>query len=180
MPGEVLGLDIGGAHLKAASTHRSAIQVPFELWRQPSALPDALRSLLARWPRYDAIAVTMTGELCDCFATRSDGVEFILTALQTAANTAPIRVWQTDGRFASTVEARALPLAVASANWLALAMFAGRYALAGSALVIDVGSTTSDIVPIVNGVPVPRGRTDQERLRLGELVYTGVRRTPVC
>jgi probable H4MPT-linked C1 transfer pathway protein len=177
---EVLGLDIGGAHLKAANTRGSAIQVPFELWKQPSALPDALRSLLARGSPYDTIAATMTGELCDCFSTRNDGVEFILTALRTAANTAPVSVWQTDGRFASTEEARARPGAVASANWLALATFAGRYARTGSALLIDVGSTTTDIVPIADGVPVPRGRTDQERLRSGELLYTGVRRTPVC
>jgi len=177
---EVLGFDIGGAHLKAANTRSSAIQVPFELWKQPSALPDALRSLLARGSGYDAIAATMTGELCDCFATRNDGVEFILTALQAAADSVPVWVWQSDGRFVSTEEARAQPAVVASANWLALATFAGRYAQTGAALLIDVGSTTTDIVPIVDGVPLPWGRTDRDRLRSGELLYTGVRRTPVC
>jgi probable H4MPT-linked C1 transfer pathway protein len=47
-------------------------------------------------------------------------------------------------------------------------------------LLIDIGSTTADIIPLLDGRPVPHGRTDPERLRSGELVYTGVRRTPLC
>jgi uncharacterized hydantoinase/oxoprolinase family protein len=35
-------------------------------------------------------------------------------------------------------------------------------------------------VPLSDGRPVPLGHTDPERLACGELVYTGVRRTPVC
>jgi probable H4MPT-linked C1 transfer pathway protein len=76
--------------------------------------------------------------------------------------------------------ARATPLETAAANWLALATFAGRYAPDGPGLVLDVGSTTTDIVPLSAGRPMPRGRTDPERLRSRELVYTGVRRTPLC
>jgi probable H4MPT-linked C1 transfer pathway protein len=48
------------------------------------------------------------------------------------------------------------------------------------ALFLDVGSTTSDIIPIVGGRVVARGRTDPGRLRSGELVYTGALRTPVA
>src|SRR5262249_19107113 len=69
---------------------------------------------------------------------------------------------------------------VAAANWLALATFAGRFAPEGPALLLDIGSTTTDIVPLLNGKPIPRGRTDPERLRFHELIYTGVRRTPLC
>jgi probable H4MPT-linked C1 transfer pathway protein len=68
----------------------------------------------------------------------------------------------------------------AAANWLALATWAGRLVPSGTGLLIDVGSTTTDIVPLLNGRPVPRGLTDPNRLRYRELVYTGVRRTPVC
>jgi probable H4MPT-linked C1 transfer pathway protein len=69
---------------------------------------------------------------------------------------------------------------VAAANWLALATYAGRLAPDGSALVLDIGSTTIDIIPMLDGIPIPRGRTDPERLRCQELVYSGVRRTPLC
>jgi aspartokinase-like uncharacterized kinase len=44
---------------------------------------------------------------------------------------------------------------------------------------IDTGSTTTDIIPIEGGKVVNVGRTDPERLASGELVYTGVTRTPV-
>ena len=45
------------------------------------------------------------------------------------------------------------------------------------ALLIDVGSTTADIVPIAEGRVAATGRNDLQRLLAGELVYTGVLRT---
>jgi probable H4MPT-linked C1 transfer pathway protein len=176
----VLGLDVGGANLKAAHSGGGARSRPFALWKSPAALPDALRDLLRDWPPYDQIAVTMTGELCDCFGTKREGVLAILDAVSAAAGPTPVRVWQTDGRLVDLAAARSAPLKAAAANWLALATFAGRFAPRGPALLIDVGSTTTDIVPLLDGRPVPRGRSDPERLRSSELAYTGVIRTPLC
>jgi probable H4MPT-linked C1 transfer pathway protein len=176
----VLGLDIGGANLKAAHTDGTARSVPFALWKDPAGLPDALRSLAASMPPADCLAVTMTGELCDCFESKRQGVYALLAAAEAAASGKPVRVWRSDGRFVDLATARKTPLQVAAANWLALAKFAGRFAPKGPALLIDIGSTTTDIVPLVNGRPVPKGRTDPERLRCSELVYLGVRRTPLC
>jgi probable H4MPT-linked C1 transfer pathway protein len=42
-----------------------------------------------------------------------------------------------------------------------------------------MGSTTTDIIPVVSGRPCPRGLTDGERLATGELVYCGFTRTDV-
>src|SRR5205807_547928 len=103
-----------------------------------------------------------------------------LDAVEAVAAGMPVRVWQTTGRFTDVATARKTALQTASANWLALATFAGRYAPSGPALLIDIGSTTTDVVPLLDGRPVPRGRTDSERLEAEELVYTGVRRTPLC
>jgi probable H4MPT-linked C1 transfer pathway protein len=122
----------------------------------------------------------MTGELCDCFESKRRGVHAILAAVEEAAGGRHVRVWQNTGRFVEADAARRAPLQTASANWLALATLAGRFAPQGPALLIDIGSTTTDIVPLVDGVPAPRGRTDPERMRSSELVYTGVRRTPLC
>jgi probable H4MPT-linked C1 transfer pathway protein len=98
-----------------------------------------------------------------------------------AAGRRQISVWQNDGCFATVAQARRDAHKTAAANWLALATFAARYCRhSGSALVVDVGSTTTDIVPIRNGVPVPRGHTDTERMAARELLYMGVRRTPLC
>lgn len=176
----VLGLDIGGANLKAAHSRGGARLRPFALWKDAAGLPDALRALVRDGPLFDRIAVTMTGELCDCFESKRQGVHAILDAVEAAAGAVPVRVWGTDGRFVDPAAARAAPLRTAAANWLALATYAGRHAPDGPALLLDVGSTTTDVVPLLDGRPVPRGRTDPERLRSGELVYTGVRRTPVC
>jgi probable H4MPT-linked C1 transfer pathway protein len=180
MPATFLGLDVGGANLKSAHPGGAARSIPFPLWRRPADLPGALHSLLASLPPANGLAVTMTGELCDCFATKREGIRAILAAVEEVAGERPVRVWTSAGRFVGPVEVRADPLPAAAANWLALATFAGRFAPRGPALLVDVGSTTSDIVPVVDGRPVPRGRTDSERLRAGELVYTGVRRTPLC
>jgi probable H4MPT-linked C1 transfer pathway protein len=47
-------------------------------------------------------------------------------------------------------------------------------------VLIDIGSTTTDVIPLVDGLPQPTGRTDVARLQSGELIYCGVRRTPLC
>jgi probable H4MPT-linked C1 transfer pathway protein len=180
MPPTILGLDVGGANLKAATADRRAASVPFALWKQPDRLPAALGELVARFPDADELAVTMTGELCDCYETKRDGVNAILTAVQNVSRGRRIRVWSTDGAFADVEEARRNHLKVASANWHALATLAGQYVPQGSAILVDVGSTTTDVIPILDGMPIPRGLTDPARFRHSELLYTGVRRTPVC
>ncbi len=176
----ILGLDIGGAHLKAAHADGRVLVRPFELWKHPGRLAAELAALADRFAPCDGLAVTMTGELCDCFADKRQGVNAILDAVTAAAGPRPVGVWMTEGRFVGVDLARSEALRVAAANWHALATFVGRYAPAGPALLVDVGSTTTDVVPLRDGRPVNRGRTDPERLRCRELVYTGVRRTPVC
>jgi probable H4MPT-linked C1 transfer pathway protein len=184
----VLGLDVGGANLKAAwyapkgqSLAHRAVSRPFALWKEPAVLAQQLIDLTLAFPRPDLLAVTMTGELCDCYESKRQGVCAILDAVEEAFAKVPVRVWTTQGRFLDLAAARAHPLPVASANWLALATFAGRFAEPeGTALLIDIGSTTTDVIPLQDGRPVPQGRSDPDRLRSGELVYTGVRRTPVC
>lgn len=181
MPPLVLGLDIGGANLKAATATGQARSVPFALWRQPDRLASELRQLRAAFPTVSAIAATMTGELCDCYRTKRDGVRSILAALTEAADNLPVRIWSTTGRFLTTTVAVEQPYQVAAANWHGLATFAGRYAdPTGLTLLIDIGSTTTDIIPIRDGRPATRGLTDEERLQTGELVYRGVQRTPLC
>lgn len=179
MPTTILGLDIGGANLKAATAGGRAVSVPFALWKQPDRLPAALAELAARFPDAEEFAVTMTGELCDCYETKRQGVNAILDAVEFAASGRPARVWGTDGTFLSVAEARAAHLTVAASNWHALATFAGRFAPTHGGLLIDIGSTTADIIPLHDGVPATKGSTDIERLRFRELVYLGVRRTPV-
>ncbi len=180
MTKHIVGLDIGGANIKAAHVDGQALCQPFEMWKNPAKLAPALEQILGTFPCVELLAVTMTAELADCFETKAEGVEFILTAVEQAARGIPVVVWQTGAEFVPPHVARDIPLMVAAANWHALATWVGRLVPVGCALLLDVGSTTADIIPLCNGVPVPRGLTDVARLQSGELVYTGVRRTPLC
>lgn len=176
--GEVIGLDIGGANLKAANTQGWAISQSFAVWKHPDQLAVALSELL-QGQQPSGLAITMTGELCDCYETKQDGVNRILAEVERAFPTTPIQVWSTDGRFLSPSEAHANHLKVAASNWHALATIVGKRS-SDPMLLIDIGSTTTDIIPIANHKPAPQGFSDFERLQSKELVYTGVRRTPVC
>src|SRR5262245_19892518 len=101
----VLGLDIGGANLKAATAGGAARSEPFEIWRAPADLSARLSDLIARFPPADVLAVTMTAELADCYATKREGVAAILHAVRPAARSTPVVVWQTTGEFAPAEDA---------------------------------------------------------------------------
>ena len=117
----------------------------------------------------------MTAELSDAFRTKREGVAFVLAAAEDALGDRPLSVLTTTGELVSDGGARARPWDVAAANWVATALaVAGAYP---DALLIDVGSTTADIVPIAAGRVAATGHNDLERLLAGELVYTGVLRT---
>lgn len=175
-----LGLDIGGANLKAATSEGAARSEPFDVWRAPGELAARLRDLMNWFPRPDVVAVTMTAELADCFATKAEGVDFIIAAAKEAAGAVPIRVWQTTGELTTADSARKSFRRVAAGNWHALATWAGRLAPRGRSLLLDIGSTTTDVIPLHDGRPCPEGLTDIERLVSRELVYSGIRRTLLC
>lgn len=177
----VIGWDIGGVNTKMARVANGAVvhacARPFELQRKPDALPALLRELAADYSPDVLHAVTMTAELSQMFRTKREGVAFVLDAVEAAFHQAEIRVFAVDGRFLRCGDARREPLAVAAANWAATARaVAARHP---DALLVDVGTTTTDIVPIVAGVVAAAGWTDPDRLASGELVYTGALRTPV-
>ena len=175
-----IGLDIGGANLKAADGKGWARSVPFALWRDPHGLAGALDALVESGPDANRLAVTMTGELCDCFVSKAEGVRHILAAIEQVARGRDVLVYLVNGRFVTIVEALESPLLAAASNWHALARFACRFVEGRTGLLIDMGSTTTDVIPLVDGHVASRSRNDTERLLCGELLYGGVGRTPIC
>jgi len=175
-----LALDIGGANLKAADGQGYAQSYAFALWREPQALAQHIRTAISEAPSADHLAVTMTGELADCFESKAAGVQFILQAVGTGSSNRHTRVYLVDGRLVAPQTALTMPHLVAAANWHVLARYAGKHAPQGTALLIDIGSTTCDVIPLSDGKPVAKGATDTQRLLAGELVYTGIERSPVC
>lgn len=177
----VLGFDIGGANLKMSDAAGNTLSVAFPMWTSSDQLSGKLQQMAATSGQpCSLVAATMTAELADCFETKASGVSFVIHALQHAFPDIPLRIWMTSGEFAKPADAYDLPTLVAAANWHALATWAGRGVPSGPAILIDIGSTTTDIIPLLDGLPVSQGTSDLQRLLYGELVYTGVGRTPVC
>ena len=178
----VTGWDLGGAHLKVAQAEAggrlvAALQLPCTLWLGLEHLDRALAEAGRRLRPTRRHAVTMTGELTDLFAGRAEGVRRLVEAVARAFPDAELGIYAGEAGFLTPAEAVARPRLVASANWHAAARFAA--ARLGAALFVDVGSTTTDIVPVAGGRVRALGTSDDERLAAEELVYSGATRTPV-
>jgi probable H4MPT-linked C1 transfer pathway protein len=178
--GGVIGLDVGGANTKAVwrtGGERLAVSRPFEVWRDREALAAVLREVVAAVAAgpVEAVALTTTAELSDACRTKREGVAFVLDAAEEAFDIPQLLAFTTAGDVVSLAEARARAHEVAAANWLASALAVAM--VYPDAMMIDVGSTTADVVPIAAGRVVATVRTDLDRLLAGELVYTGVLRT---
>ena len=175
-----IGLDVGGANTKAAVVDGGGpariVSEPFEVWREPGAMSEVIASVVARLGPEDApVALTTTAELVDVFATKREGVLYVLDAARRALPGRRLSVMTTTGELIGLEAARSVPLRCAAANWMATARLVARSL--PDAVLVDCGGTTTDLIPIVAGAVAAQGRTDLERLLAGELVYTGVLRT---
>ena len=180
---DLVALDIGGANLKAADGLGWSASVSFPLWQRWRELPAAVTALVAdRQPR--RIVATMTGEICDCYASRAEGVAHIAESLTAAAAALgclePPGVYLVDGRLIPASEAAGHWRLAAASNWHILARLAASLLPAGRGMLLDIGSTTTDIVPLQDGRPAPLAHDDAGRMLSRELVYTGLERTPVA
>ena len=182
-PDDMIGWDLGGAHLKIARLDSEGYvlgvaQVPCPLWQGVDHLrrgiDQAMNALQCDARRH---AVTMTGELVDLFSSRSEGVRTLIQVMEDRLRPARIH-WYAGARgFLNREETYNAEHAIASSNWLASASFVARQL--PHALFVDIGSTTTDIIPICDGTVAARGCNDNDRLRFGEMLYTGVVRTPL-
>ncbi len=184
----VLGYDIGGANTKAAfirtqkgKLHDIQVAVEyFPVWRDPEKLTSVLLTLKERLGvnRLDGLGVTMTAELSDAYTTKREGVHHILACVKKAFLDVPIYVLNTDAKLEPLSNVEEEPLGVAAANWAATGWFVAQQVK--DCVVVDVGSTSASIIPIVNGQVAAKGKTDLDKLICGELVYTGSLRTNVA
>jgi probable H4MPT-linked C1 transfer pathway protein len=194
----VLGWDVGGAHLKAVLWQHgvpcAAQQWPCALWQGLDHLDHALAQACT-WLAAQGVtlpdpstaqAVTMTGEMVDLFSDRAQGVTALVQVL--GERLGPGTRWYAgDAGWLDAAGATAQWAAVASANWHATAAWLARALAApaatglagpdGAALLVDIGSTTTDLIAVRAGRVLGSSRSDADRLHSGELVYLGVART---
>ena len=178
----VIGWDLGGAHLKAARLDASGrvldvVQVACPLWQGLHHFHSAVDLASRAMGSAPLHAVTMTGEMVDLFANRGEGVSSLVAAITERLAGQDVRFYAGERGFLDAAEAIRDPAAVASANWMASAALVA--ARLPSAFLIDIGSTTTDLIPVHAGRLQARGKDDASRLIAGELVYTGVVRTPI-
>ena len=180
----VMGWDVGGAHLKAARLEADGRvsgvwQQRCALWRGMEHLDNALASILDLLPEAQSRhAVTMTGEMTDLFENRDHGVHRLVERLCDRLGGADrVRFYAGAEGWMNAGSTRLRPQAVASANWHATAAMVA--ASLGDALLVDIGSTTCDLIPLRGHRVATASGSDSERLASGELVYSGVVRTPL-
>jgi probable H4MPT-linked C1 transfer pathway protein len=119
----------------------------------------------------------MTGEMVDLFPTRAEGVARLAAQLAERLGPSLLLYAGRDG-WVVPHRARAHWPSIASANWRASAdLLAARLP---DALLVDIGSTTTDFIAVRAGRVQAQGDSYAERLATGELVYQGVVRTPLC
>jgi probable H4MPT-linked C1 transfer pathway protein len=175
----VIGWDIGGAHLKAACVKNGRVEAVFQaatpLWLGLGSLEEAFDAIRTQLGGADRHVITMTGELCDAFPSRQEGVAGLAAIAANHLAPAAPSIYAGRAGFVELGEAAPHAADIASANWHAsAALLALRLR---DALFVDIGSTTADLIPIVAGRVAAVGYSDAERLASGELIYTGMTRS---
>lgn len=160
----MIGIDIGGANLKVVND--AGVHIHYcPLWQEAP-----IQELLRPYASGRDAAVVMSGELADCFTSKAEGISFIVSEVRAVFPDA--RFYGTDGKFHQGAGPE-----LAAANWLAMAdHLRSHYP---DAILIDMGSTTTDIIPL-NAFDLMLGQTDLTRLQQGYMVYCGLLRTNVA
>lgn len=178
---DVIGWDIGGAHVKAVQVDECGRALKIwhrmvPLWKGLDCFVETVRGIReeAGGPGLRH-AVTMTGELADIFPTRTEGVRRIGDCLARVLPGDALSYFSASAEFTEDPVRRSH--LIGSMNWVASARLVAR--LAGQGIFVDVGSTTTDLIRIEGNQARVAGFSDAERLACQELLYTGVARTPL-
>src|SRR5438105_1146159 len=121
----VLGWDIGGAHLKGARAEKGIIaraaQIASPLWLGVDALERAFFEAEAVLGQAPLNAITMTGELCDAFATREEGVTRLAVMMIRLLTPRRVVFYARRSGFVGAAQIAKRVVEIASANWHASA-----------------------------------------------------------
>lgn len=171
---KVLTFDIGGVNTKRLAADFDAGEVKSEIhyfpfWQKKEEFPAFLRGLKED---SDRVGITLTAELSDVFASREEGVQYLVRVCEDVFDSPMYLSLDRTLLKASDIKS---PLDLAAANWIASIYYLEKEFSEG--ILVDCGSTTTDIIPFCSGEKYKR--TDLERLKSGQLVYTGILRTPV-
>ena len=183
----LLALDIGGAYIKSSLikfnnsnakiliNKRNAFNFRVNSNNLDDALSEELQNHVDKNTIIDMVIITITAETIGIFNTIKDGVIKIAKICEETFFEFKIYYISTDGNIHNYNQLKNRPMDFASANWVATSKLAAKYIEDG--LFIDMGTTTTDIIPIKNKIICPTTKTDMARLVSGELLYMGLLRT---
>jgi hypothetical protein len=148
------------------------------MWERSRELSLVLKELYSEFGPADGMGLTMTAELADAFLDKKEGVKFILSEFRQVFSKVEIYISDVEARLRRIGES-SVPgsnlLDFAGTNWAMSAMMVSCYMK--NVIFTDIGSTTTDIIPILDGRIAARGKSDTERMKWGELLYLGALRT---
>lgn len=181
-------MDIGGANTKAVLIHLEDQKIVesfsyleyFPFWEKTiTEIPEMLGRIAQNLIEKNNLkleiikyfAVTITAELSDAFQTKREGIHTILDALEIVFDKEKLMFITNKSFYVDFKTAKTDYISIAAANWASTALFLGQFE--PTCILIDAGSTTIDIIPIFEAVPIPEGKDDISRLIHHELIYTG-------
>ena len=178
---KIIGWDIGGAHIKAAKINfkkktSKTEQIYSPIWKNINNLKNSIKSIKKKLGKTNYHAITMTAELSDIFPNRENGVKYIIKLSSKILGEKNI-FFYSKKNFLKKKLAIKKPFELNSMNWHATASFVSNFF--PNCILVDIGSTTSDIIPIKNKEIISKGVNDYQRLKSNELIYLGVLRTPI-
>ncbi len=184
----ILGLDIGGANTKAALVNFKNSEIIdsfsyleyFPFWEKTlNDIPRMFERILKKVSEEKTVkskdinylSITITAELSDAFKTKREGILTILKALKEVFDENKLFFIDNESNFIDYKTAKKNYLKISAANWVSTSLFLGKFM--SRCILIDGVSTTIDLIPILNSIPVAKGKDDVARIINHELIYTG-------
>ena len=179
---EIIGWDIGGAHTKVSKINFGkektiTKQLYCPVWINIKNLNKSILKIKKQLGRSDYHAITMTAELSDIFKNRIKGTKKIINILCEVLSEKKTFFYSNAKPFLKKKEALKKTNNINSMNWHATASFISNFF--PNCILVDIGSTTTDIIPIKNKEIISNSVSDYQRLKSNELIYLGVLRTPI-
>ncbi|RAP54122.1 MAG: hypothetical protein BZ137_03950 [Methanosphaera sp. rholeuAM130] len=180
----IMGLDIGGANTDCCIyqinddeiTLLKSTKQYLPMWEKKDELEDCLKDFKKEF-HVDAVIATTTAELSDGYKSKKEGIYDITSKVTKVFNDSTVKFVTFNG-LKDYDYVKNHPLEAAAANWIATSHLISK--INGNCIFMDMGTTTTDIIPIKNAKETSIGHSDLERLCSGELVYTGMLRTNVA
>ena len=178
---KIIGWDIGGAHIKVAEIDfkkkkTKTEQIYSPIWKNINNLKKSIKLIKKKFKKSDYHAITMTAELSDIFLNRMHGSKYIVKLSSKILEEKKI-FFYSKKNFIKKKVALKNASSLNSLNWHATANFISNFF--PNCILVDIGSTTTDIIPIKNKKIIAKGNNDNQRLKANELIYLGVLRSPI-